>query len=44
MARTNADNPDLSVWVTGFEAIASHDFTCINFKGSGFNVVHEVLR
>jgi hypothetical protein len=46
MARTNADNPDLSVWVTDFEASfilkgfanASRYFTCINFKGSGFNI------
>jgi hypothetical protein len=38
MARTNADNPDLSVWITGFEAIAGCDFTCIDFKSSGFDV------
>jgi hypothetical protein len=38
MARTNADNPDLSFWVTGFKATTGSDFTCIDFEGSGFDV------
>lgn len=38
MARTNADNPDLSVWVTGFEAITSSNFARINLKVSGFEI------
>jgi hypothetical protein len=38
MARANADNPDLSIWVTGFEAIAGSNFTRVNFKVSSFDV------
>jgi hypothetical protein len=38
MARTNANHPDLSFRVTGFESIASSDFTSIDFKGSGFEI------
>jgi hypothetical protein len=38
MARTNANYPNLSVWVAGFEAIAGSNLTRIQFKISGFNV------
>jgi hypothetical protein len=43
VAGTNADNPNLSVRVTGFEAIAGSNFTGIDFKGSGFEVVRAAL-
>jgi hypothetical protein len=38
MARTNADNPDLSVRLTSFKAIASRNFALIHLKISGFDV------
>jgi hypothetical protein len=38
VARANANDPNLSVGVTGFEAIASCNFAPIDFKISGFNV------
>jgi hypothetical protein len=34
----NTNNPDLSIWVTRFKAIASSYFTGINFKISSFKV------
>jgi hypothetical protein len=44
MARTNANHPDLGFRVTGFEAIASGNFTAIDFKSSGFKIVGEAYR
>jgi hypothetical protein len=38
MTRANADNPDLSIGVTGFKAIACSNFAPIDFKISGFDV------
>lgn len=38
MTGTNTDNPDLSVRVSGFKAIASSNFTRINLKVAGFEV------
>jgi hypothetical protein len=53
VARTDTDDPNLSIKITSFKAIlilrgfanASRYFTYINnFKGSGFNVVRVALR
>jgi hypothetical protein len=38
MARADADNPNLSLWVMGFKAIAGSNLTRVNLKGSGFEV------
>jgi hypothetical protein len=38
MTGTNTDNPDLSVRVSGFKAIASSNFTRINLKVADFEV------
>jgi hypothetical protein len=38
MARANTDNPNLSVWMMGFKAIASGNFALINFKVLGFEI------
>jgi hypothetical protein len=38
MARTNPDNPDLSMRVTGFKPIAGSNFTGINLKVSRFKI------
>jgi hypothetical protein len=44
MARTNTNDPDLSLWIMSFKAIASRNFTGIDFKGSGFEVVGVAYR
>jgi hypothetical protein len=38
MTRTDTDDPNLRIGITGFEAIASRYFTRINLEGSGFNI------
>jgi hypothetical protein len=38
MTGTDANHPNLSVWATGFKAIAGSNLTCINLKVSSFNV------
>jgi hypothetical protein len=38
MAGTNANDPNLSIGVTSFKAIASHNFTLIDFKIFGFDI------
>jgi hypothetical protein len=35
---TDADNPNLSVWVICFEAIANSYFTRVNFKSSSVEI------
>jgi hypothetical protein len=44
MAGTNPNHPDLSVRVTDFQAIASSNFTRIDFKVSGFEIVGGAYR
>jgi transposase-like protein len=44
MARANADNSNLSLWVTGFEAIAGSNLTRIDFKSFSFGVNRPSLQ
>jgi hypothetical protein len=43
MTRTNPHNPDLSIWATGFKAIAGSNLALIDFKISGFDVDRDNL-
>jgi hypothetical protein len=43
VTRADTHDPDLSVGTTGFKAIASLDFTCINLKRSSFNIDRHYL-
>ena len=38
MAGTNADDPDLSIWVTIFKSLASSNFTFIDLKVASFKI------
>jgi hypothetical protein len=43
VAGTNANNPDLSIWVMSFKSSAGSYFTRINFKGSSVDIDRDYL-